>query len=279
MPRRLLRIFSFFIVLVSLCLAAGWRYRIPLTEKGLNKALHDYFGGTLTLQDLKLQKGGILTLKGLKGRYQARDGGIPLEIQSLQSQSSVLDLLEGKTLPVKVAGVRTGNSSGETLEGDAQVRIGSQWHFEFRAKIISLELRDLTPLSPENLEGASGILKGTLTLRTDAREDPVFGLVLNVFEPGGNLQARFFDLITPYLPQIQARSRVEQLAASKKTVSYKNAHLNIGLEDPQQMKLFFHILVPDYNLDLNINMAIRVDRKNAFFELAEVLGLVQVKAA
>ena len=276
------RLFQLLIVLgLALGLGAGFflHYRVLLTEKALNHSLKDFFDNSLTLQDIRLSREGRLRLSGLKGTYRSQEGAIPIEAMEIASREPLTELLKGGTVHFDFQGVRPRESLLEGIRGEARVRIFPEWHLELRADILSLELRDLAALSPENLTGSSGTLKGVLTAVTDARADPIFGLVLNVFEPGGSIQARFFDAITPYLPQTQAQTRVKAIASSDRMVAYRNAHLNIGLISPQEMKIFLHILIPEYNLDLNINVQVRVDKNNAFLELAQLMGLAQIKAA
>jgi hypothetical protein len=44
-----------------------------------------------------------------------------------------------------------------------------------------------------------------------------------------------------------------------------------------RVKVLLHILILDYNLNLTLNAEIRTDSKNAFFKIAQYLGMVEVK--
>ena len=100
---------------------------------------------------------------------------------------------------------------------------------------------------------------------------------LLVPEPGGSLQARFFDSVTPYLPKTKKKSKkkAETLAATHETIAYQQAELIAQLENDDQVKMLLRIMIPDYNLKLNLTLLVKVDEKNAFLKLFQLLGIIQ----
>ena len=64
-----------------------------------------------------------------------------------------------------------------------------------------------------------------------------------------------------------------------RSVGYQSADLRATLASADTLKVFLHLLIPDYNLDLNLNLEIHIDKDNAFPELARLMGLLErVKA-
>jgi hypothetical protein len=163
------------------------------------------------------------------------------------------------------------------MAGTAVMTAGENWSFELEAEIRSMGLEDLEWFDPENLAGSSGLMRGTLRIKNDYTEVQQFRAELAVAEPGGNIQAHFFDLLAPHLPPFEGIRRIRDLSKGQRLVTYRKAALNMEITGPAEFKVFLHILVPEYNLNLNINFKIRTDRENAFLELAQLLGLVEVK--
>ena len=89
-------------------------------------------------------------------------------------------------------------------------------------------------------------------------------------------QLTFFDLLLPYLPTAEKLALKTIQGAA--TVSYKEADLKLSLATAETLNLLLHIAVPDYNLNLNLNLTIRVEDNEAFFRLAELMGLVKVES-
>ena len=47
------------------------------------------------------------------------------------------------------------------------------------------------------------------------------------------------------------------------------------MKDSDPMKFFVHVWVPDYNLNLNVDLKVRLDVKDAFLQLADLLGALK----
>jgi hypothetical protein len=245
-------------------------------ELGINYAAREYFGGSIRLQNVKIDKNLKLQIEGLEGRFRTRSGPLPVEAQRIRSNEPLTHLFLQKPVTFGFEAARPKHSAYNGIHGSAVYKGGKEWEFRLDGDIEGIGLEDLTPLSPESLTGSSGSMKGRITLASDARHDPAFGLELRVEEPGGKMQARFFDLLLPYLPQIQTQRKIEKLSGTAKLVAYRKASFQMNLVESDRIKMLLQIEVPEYNLNLNLNMEIRVDRKNALSQIAQIMGLVEV---
>lgn len=270
------------LVAAVLCAGLAWANRHAaerrLLEYGINLAAREYFAGTLRLSQGYLDRKLRIHMFGFRGDFQTANGPVPIEIQSLESRDPLTRLAAGAPVLFTFKGARPALSKFEGIRGMALLKGGRDGRFKLRAKIVDLGLEDVAWLNPENLQGSSGRMTGFITLRSDARKDPVFGLQIKVSEPGGHIQAKFFDLLLPYLPSMKTREEVSRLAAEAGLMVYRKAEFSMQLDEPDKLKVFFHIEVPDYNLHLNLNILIRTDEKNSFMKLTQMMGLVQIKA-
>lgn len=247
-----------------------------LLQYGANSMLREFFHGSLRLESGGFRPGFTLALQGLTAELKTRDAQTALAIREIVSEDSLLGFLTGQPVRFRFRGLKTGRSSYEGGEGLLTVRGGKDAFMDFRCDVKSLGLEDLTWLNPSSLEGSTGMLKGTLTLRSDARRDPVLGMELLVQEPGGLIQAQFFDVLRPYLPAFKEEQKLRALTAEKKLLPYRNAALIVSMKESDRMKVFLHIMIPGYNVNLNLNLEIKADKKNAFTEIAQLMGLFEV---
>ncbi|OQA55369.1 MAG: hypothetical protein BWY42_01480 [Candidatus Omnitrophica bacterium ADurb.Bin277] len=141
-----------------------------------------------------------------------------------------------------------------------------------------MTLEDFRWLDPDNLDGASGKVGGHIRFRRTGDQAPFFEMTLDAPDPGGSLQAKFFDLFLPYLPASVQRKRVEKLAGrGERLVRFKTADLKVEMPEGDRMKVLLHILVLDYNLKLQLSMEVRTDSENALLKIARWMGVVEVK--
>jgi hypothetical protein len=120
-------------------------------------------------------------------------------------------------------------------------------------------------------------MKGSLTFRQVSGREPEFSMNLEAPEPGGNIQARFFDLFLPYLPTSLQKERVQKISKSQQLIRYGRAALRVDLVHSDNMKILLQIFIPAYNLKLTLNATIRTDEKTAFSQIARLMGLIEVK--
>ncbi len=147
-------------------------------------------------------------------------------------------------------------------------------HLESR--IVRLERSKLTAFNRETLKGASGAFSGTLEMTSDEHGLTSFSMNLLSDEGGGKLQARFFDLFLNFLPGTNRNEVLERLSGIE-IVPFREADMKMSLVSPEVIKAFVHVLIPDYNLNLNLNAEIRLEEGSSFLELSRALGLVEVK--
>jgi hypothetical protein len=203
---------------------------------------------------------------------------VALEVNSLTSWDSLLNLLTQKPVRFTVEGVRLKGSSEPGVFGSFTYTGGKAWKFELLADLNETNLKDLQWLDPDNLTGATGVTQGKIRFTQAAGSEPVFDMHLNAPQPGGSLQAKFFDLFLPYLPQSREKDKVARLALEdQRLVKYQTADLRVEMPQSNQMKILLQILVLDYNLKLTLNVTVRTDSKDAFFQIARIMGLIEVK--
>ena len=230
---------------------------LKLLELGLNQTARDFFAGTIRIDQAEWKPGPAIHLKNLKGKLQTSNQPVAIEIQAIESQASIFDYFSNAGLILKFKGARPTESSRKGLDGIIAIRGGKGGFFELRAETNQMDLEDLVWVNPENLSGSQGDLKGEIAIRQNANEEIHVRGRFHVKEPGGKLPARFFDLIKPYLPAAMIQGKVEEIRARGGLVQFNIARLEMEMENPGQMKIFLHLSVPDYNLDLHLKMEVR----------------------
>jgi len=257
--RKGILIFGISLLAVSIGLALF--LRPPMTRKllefGLNQASRELFAGTLRLEKVEWRSGPGIDLKNLHGQLQMPSGPVPLEVRSVESRGSLLDFFSRSGLRLNFEGAHPLGSPREGLAGAVWIRGGRNGFFELRSEARSVDLEDLVWVNPENLKGSQGEIKGEIAIRQNATGDLRIRGKLRIAEPGGKLPARFFDLIKPYLPVAVTSAKIKTIQAAGGLVGFRVARLEMEMENPEVMKLFLQLAVPDYNLDLHLKMEIR----------------------
>lgn len=246
-------------------------------QSALNTALRDYFAGTLKVESAHISRDFRLHLGRIQGELVTRERPVAIELQSLESVEPLYRLLFLKPVHFIFAELKPADSAQPGVSGKALATPGWKWAFTLEADIESLRLEDIIWVNPDSLAGSSGQMVGTLEVKADYTGHSEFKMVLSVPEPGGSLQARFFDSVTPYLPKTKKKSKkkAETLAATRETIGYQQAELTAQLENDDQVKMLLRIMIPDYNLKLNLTLLVKVDEKNAFLKLFQLLGIIQ----
>lgn len=246
-------------------------------ESVLNTALRDYFAGTLKVGHAHIGRDFRLQLGDIQGELVTRERPVSVRLQTLESVEPLYRLLFLKPVHFNFSGFQPSLSSQPGISGKAMAAPGWKWIFTLEAHVESLALEDIVWVNPDSLAGSSGRMIGTLEVAADYTGHSEFKMELSVPEPGGSLQARFFDSVTPYLPKTKKKSKkkTEILASTHETIAYRKAELTAQLENDDQVKMLLRIMVPDYNLNLNLTLLVKVDEKNAFLKLFQLLGVIQ----
>lgn len=282
MPKKT-RLLLFIILFVSLPgLILSFLPRLPSLERDLveslaNRSSKEYFADSVRIEKVSLDRHLRIRLAGISGKLQTRQGPVPLAIKSLESQDSLFLFLSQKPVHFIFEGIRPQISSRVGISGNLMIQTGPASRFELNADLGKTGLEDWQWLDPQNLGGATGTMKGNLTFRQVLGREPEFSLDLEAPEPGGNIQARFFDLFLPYLPTPIQKERVQKISESQQLVQYGRAALRVNLVQSDNMKILLQIFIPAYNLKLTLNASIRTDEKNAFSQIARLMGLIEVK--
>lgn len=251
-----------------------------LLESVLNQNTKKFFAGSIRVGEARLDRRLKIHIEHLRGRLLSGTGPVALEIQSIESQGPVTDFFLKQGLVLVFKGFRPGQSQHGGIQGTSHLRGGREGFIDLRAEVDGLDLHEIEWLNPENLSGATGELRGEMTFRSDTKGEVSYSARLQVEEPGGHVQTRFFDLLKPYLPQqLETREKIDHLLATGGVVGFREASLQADWAESDRMKVFLHITVPDYNLVLNLNLEIRVDEKNAFMQLTQLMGLLKIQSA
>lgn len=272
---------------VLLALAAGFFYMFhartfllrSAAEAVITAGSREFLEGPVRLKRVSVDRRARIAVEELEGNLKTKKEPVPVKVNRIVSENSLLNYLFGKPVRYRFEGARPASSRYRGLEGLAVSQLGKSGVFELSASIREMDLGDITWMNPENLRGSSGRMVGSLFVRVGPEITPVFRMELTVHEPGGKLQAQFFDILVPLLPQYEAIGKLRALAGSLRLVGYSNAEVRAELAENDRLKIFFHILIPDYNLNLNVNLEVRTDEKNAFFKLAQILGLIEVRGS
>ncbi len=245
-----------------------------------NQNIQPFFKDSIRIKKISMDRHLKIRFDGITGAFQARQGPVPLEIKSVESQDSLLSLLKNKPVRFLFRGARPQGSAHAGLSGHFSFLAGRFWRFDLLADFTETDLEDFRWLAPQDLSGATGAVKGRLMFVQEANHEPVFDMNLEAPQPGGLVQARFFNLFLPYLPKSVQKERVVKLISQKdQLVRYQDAALQVGLSQSDRMKILLRILVLDYNLKLTLNVEIRLDQKNAFSQIAQFMGMIEVKTS
>jgi len=249
--------------------------RLPEIAGNLaNRAAKEYFDESIKIEKASFTRDLKIHLEGITGKLKTRKEPVALEIKSLRSEDSLLLLICQEPIHFTFEGVRPQGSSNDGISGTLMIQTSGSPRFEATVDFGKTGLEDWQWLNPENLEGATGATKGTLTFRQITGKDPEFSMNLEAPEPGGNIQARFFDLFLPYLPTSLQKEKVLKVSQSQKLIRYQTASLEASLPRSDRLKILLRIFIPDYNLKLTLNADIRTDAKDAFAQIARLMGLI-----
>jgi hypothetical protein len=256
--------------------------RIPEIERNFlerlaNRSSEEYFSGSIRIGKVALDRYFKIHVAEVTGKLKTRQDPVPLEIKSLESRDPLFLFLAQKSVRFVFEGLRPQGSSHPGISGTFMTQTGPVSRFEFSADFGKTDLEDWQWLDPQNLGGATGTMKGSLTFRQVAGREPEFSMDLESPQPGGNIQARFFDLFLPYLPTSLQKEKVQKVSQSQQLVRYDRAALKVSLPQSDRMKIILQIFIPSYNLKLTLNADLRTDQKDAFSQIARILGLTEVK--
>ncbi len=248
-----------------------------ILEVAINHTTQNFFSGTVRLRKSELNPKLQILIQGFQANLQSKNRPIPIEIREISTQSPFTNIFKPGGLVFYFQGAHLQSSKRIGVSGSFKIHGIRKWQVDLKTNAIDIDLDEFIWLNPENLEGSTGHLDGNLTFETNSLGETDLTSDLKVALPGGNLQGKFFGLIAPYLPSPAAKMITEQLASSGGLVRYQNAELNLNLIRSNQLKVVLKILIPDYNLDLNLNLLIRLDKDHSFAELAYLMGFVKIK--
>lgn len=246
-------------------------------EKLTNENTKEFFNNSVKIKSLKIDKEFKLHIEGVSAELKTHQAPIPIVIRSIDSLDPLWFFLKNLPIRFRFDGLKTKSSQSEGVFGNAIVENIQKPNISAAADFSKTDLSDWQWLDPGNLDGAKGAIRGQFSFRQVFGDEPTFSLSLDAPSPGGDLQARLFDFFLPYLPTPAEKEKVRRLAEKNQLVHFEHANLSIDVSQSDITKIFLKIFVPDYNLQLNLSVEIRLDAKNALSQIANLLGLIEVK--
>lgn len=260
-------------------LAIAWTKRNewipPLIEKWADQTQAAFLKDTLEIEGFNLKNDLRVSIAAIRGTWQTEKGGFPFEVNDVELTDPLTHFIFKKPVHITFKQFRPETSVYPGLEGKITLLGDKAGTFELDAVFLGLYLEELTAFNPEILKGSSGKLTGRFHVKVKKSGDQELQLILKVTPPGGRLQARFFDVLLPYLPP--ADKEALELIRQMQTVGYNEAHVNAQLSSQDALKILLNIQVPEYNLNLNLNLTLRVEEGEGFLHLAQIMGLIKVE--
>ncbi len=248
-----------------------------LTISAVNQNTQKLFSGSARIDRIWMSRDLRIHGMGFHALLNSDQGPVAIEVGSFESTAPFYHYFLQQGLEFTFNGAKPSASEGLGFTGTLRAGNRPKPFLHLKTHLEGVDFKDVTWVNADNLSGATGQLKGEIEYRVDDNR-PFFKGTLNVAEPGGKIQARFFDLFTPYLPKSQVKSAVKKIAAEKGLVTYQTASAEVSLLTPTELKVLLHILIPVYNLALNLNITIRLDDENAFAKIAQIAGVIKVTA-
>jgi len=263
-------------------LSIPFLYREPIFRYALEKAIilstRNILSNSVRLDRVWLESDFSLHISGFKADLKTNTGQIPFQIREIWTEGCPTHVFFKHGLYVQFDGLQFKSQKYRGIHATAYIRAGSDWFFQLNSEVDQLGLEDLAWMNPDNLEGSSGNLVGTISISNNAKNEEVIDLNIHIDQPGGRLQSKFFSALTPYLPAVSQKAEIQAIAGGAKLISYRTAKFNAKSIGGDKMKILLEIQIPEYNINLNLNIELRVDKQNSFFQVAQLLGLIKVKS-
>ncbi len=226
-----------YLLLIIACLAVlagiAFIYRDAIGRKILEEAFNlntkPFFSDTVQIGRFHFNRKGGLHFGNIEGNLKTANGPLPLEIRELVSEDPPVKYFSKDGMTIRFEGVKPSASTSSGIAGKIQVKGGKDGLYNLDGVIGGLSLEEMRWLDPENLKGASGSMKGKVFIHQDAQGEPKFLAEIDIGEPGGQIEARLFDLLLPYLPQMAATVRQKRQASPQETVGYHDASLKLEM--------------------------------------------------
>lgn len=183
----------------------------------------------------------------------------------------------GVTSPIRREGTRylldeaaAAVGSGR-VTGTVEVRTQPVLAGHVRLEVADVPLAALQGVHPSLLAGAAGEVSGHLAVRWVAGAEPEFDGALTVPEPGGSVQAGILTGLLPYLPGEPGASRVAAAVAENAPVRFRSASLTLTSVSQGQINLLLRMEIPEYNVNLETTVELRVDDVTGLLRLGRFL--------
>jgi len=253
-----------------------WIKRVPLLEKSANQTTAELFEGTLRLKDVQITKSGKVILHNIEGKMKTDSGRVPIQIQSIESTTSLLQILMTQRSEMRFTGFQPIPLTGEALSGNLIADFSNKPSFEINSSFHHISIRDFSWIDPASFDGLNGFVSGSIRFRTDANEKIELSVNLVAEKEGGEVPARFLEFALPYLPQAKNTKDLQKKIASAKSVPFVNGSVKAQTLSSEKIQAEIKMLFPEQNINLNLNLTILVDEENAFLRTFKLLSLFKV---
>ncbi|MBI4313757.1 MAG: hypothetical protein HY594_02970, partial [Candidatus Omnitrophica bacterium] len=133
-------------------------------------------------------------------------------------------------------------------------------------------------ISPELFEGADGLASGTLAFAGFSDGNFQLSFHFKTQEPGGKVQAPFFQTFLPYLPNMEGVRMLRSDVAQGKAVRFKSALIRLDTTRPGELKALLLMTLPEYTVDLNVDFTIRLGHETAFSQIVQLWKRLKTSA-
>lgn len=267
----------FFLLILVLAICAYPPFLSRTLAVGINSVTKPIFSETVSIDEAWFDSNLNIHIKNFQAVLQTESGPVPIAVRNIESTMPVYKIFQPDGINFDFQGARFQHSNRVGVDGKIRITGIRKWLIVTQLNVIDIGLDELVWLNSDNLKGSTGKIFGLVKAGANYSGRLDMDMALYVKDPGGTIQGKFFGLLTPYLPSQATKEIVKQLASLGGLVRYKNAELHLNLIRSNQLKVILKMLVPDYNLNLNINMLIRLDEGNSFTDLAQLTGIIKTK--
>lgn len=250
---------------------------VPMNFSGVKIQTLKPAKSTLAIADGRIDTQTFLRLNNITGSFPAQDKSVPFSITSAYSALPIKKILSAPSAAFPFSGFHFAADDQAVINGELRFFNGPQARLEVDSAIQNLDLSYLEWVNPENLKGMSGKTDGALHFAAASAGDVAFKLRLTARESGGNLQARLFQTLSPYLPANALPADAAWEKDPYRVIHFETASVESETVDKNRMKVLLKLLVPDYNLNLNLNVEVRFDTDNPLSKLTKIMGLITVR--
>lgn len=245
-------------------------------EYAANVATRTYLANSVEIKAARFDSKARFLIEDLSASIQTAQGPVKFHVRQIQSANSIINFLRSEGLRLLFEEATFDGSKQAGVSGEILVKGVQNWFVDVSAKVTGLGFEDMVWINPDQLRGTTGNLIGIIDFHAEADREPLLHAELEVKAPGGVMQTQLIRYLFQYLPPVTIKAEVKKLVEEEGLVPYSAARIMTQMEATDRIKVFLFISIPDYNFNLNTNIEIRIDEKNAFGQIAQIFGLIKI---